>query len=71
MIVHGEELPDCGEVTSGQNAIQSTIGFNDKTFVDMVRTRPIYNRFVRWSRLGEFNKIFAATIKVREQHQSG
>ena len=24
-----------------------------------VRTKTIYNRFVRWSRLGVFNKIFA------------
>jgi putative transposase len=24
-----------------------------------VRTKPIYNRFIRWSRLGVFNRIFA------------
>ena len=37
----------------------------------IARTRPIYNRFIRWSELGVFNRIFGELARAKVQSLTG
>ena len=48
---------------SAGSSSSSGTGYGGETTARLRPDKTIYNRFVRWSRLGVFNKIFAALAR--------